>query len=118
MMPEVDGIALIRAAMEFDPDLVCLLITGHGTIETAVEAMHSGALDYILKPFKVSALLPVVTRAMAVRRLRQEKTALERSVSERTRELQVANRDLEAFAHSFAHDLRAPWPRSPDSARC
>jgi signal transduction histidine kinase len=108
MMPGMDGIALIRAAMGVDPDLVCLLITGHGTIDTAVEAMKSGALDYILKPFKASALLPAVARGMAVRRLRQEKTALERSLFDRTRELQAANQELEAFAHSVAHDLRAP----------
>jgi hypothetical protein len=108
MMPGTDGIALIRAAMGVDPDLVCLLITGHGTITTAVDAMQSGALDYILKPFKASALLPAVARGIAVRRLREEKTALERSLFDRTRELQAANQELEAFAHSVAHDLRAP----------
>jgi signal transduction histidine kinase len=108
MMPGMDGIALIRAAMGVDPNLVCLLITGHGTIGTAVDAMQSGALDYILKPFKASALLPAVARGMAVRRLRQEKTVLERGLSDRTKELQAANQELEALAYSVAHDLRAP----------
>ena len=70
MMPEMNGIALLRAALEIDPNLVGIVMTGHGTIDTAVEAMKVGALDYILKPFKLSAILPVLARALAVRRLR------------------------------------------------
>src|SRR5947209_14552719 len=63
MMPEMDGITLIRAALEIDPQLVGIVMTGHGTIDTAVQAMQVGALDYILKPFKLSAILPVLGRA-------------------------------------------------------
>src|SRR3954468_4055591 len=51
MMPEMDGIALLRHAFEIDPNLVGVVMTGHGTIGTAVEALKAGALDYILKPF-------------------------------------------------------------------
>src|SRR5690349_379898 len=46
-MPEMDGIALLRAAQEIDRSLVGIVMTGHGTIDTAVEAMKAGALDYI-----------------------------------------------------------------------
>src|SRR5690349_1101394 len=52
MMPEMDGTTLLRAALEIDADLVGIIMTGQGTIGTAVEAMKCGALDYILKPFK------------------------------------------------------------------
>ena len=62
MMPEMNGIALLRAALEINPNLVGIVMTGHGTIDTAVEAMKVGALDYILKPFKLSAILPVLAR--------------------------------------------------------
>ena len=82
MMPEMDGIALLRAALRDRPDLVGIVMTGQGTIDTAVEAMKAGALDYILKPFKLSVILPVLARALDVRRLRLENAALERRVRE------------------------------------
>jgi signal transduction histidine kinase len=115
MMPEMDGITLLRAAQEIDRDLVGLVMTGHGTIDTAVEAMKSGALDYILKPFNLSTIVPVLVRALAVRGLRLANAELLQRVDERTtelkaanRELESANRDLEAFTTSVSHDLRQP----------
>ena len=81
MMPGMDGVALLAAALKIDPQLVGILMTGMGTIETAVQAMKAGALDYILKPFKVSALLPVVARAVSVRRLRLENLELRNTVA-------------------------------------
>ncbi len=72
MMPGIDGIQLLRQALEIDPDLVGIIMTGQGTIQTAVEAMKSGAFDYILKPFRLQQVLPVLDRALQVRRLRVE----------------------------------------------
>ncbi|MEW5958326.1 MAG: PAS domain S-box protein, partial [Chloroflexota bacterium] len=81
MMPGLDGIALLRAALEIDPHLVGLIMTGHGTVQTAVEAMKVGAFDYILKPFKLNALLPILARAMQMRRLRLENMQLRETVA-------------------------------------
>src|SRR5258706_5322224 len=80
MMPEMDGIALLRSALETDPNLIGIIMTGEGTISSAVEAMKAGALDYILKPFKLSSILPVLSRALAVRRLRMENIQLRETV--------------------------------------
>jgi two-component system sensor histidine kinase/response regulator len=108
MMPGMDGIALLEAAKQLDQDLVGIIMTGEGTITSAVAAMKTGALDYILKPFKLSVILPVLARALAVRDLRIANVKLERSIRDRTAELEAANKELEAFAHSVSHDLRSP----------
>jgi signal transduction histidine kinase len=113
MMPDMNGVALLREALVIDADLVGIVVTGHGTIDTAVEAMQGGALDYILKPFNLRVITPVLRRALAMRRLRLENTALVRQVANHTaqleetnRQLQIANKDLDAYSWSVSHDLR------------
>jgi hypothetical protein len=108
MMPEMDGITLINAARRIDPSLGAIMMTGHGTIDTAVRAMQGGALDYILKPFKLNAILPVISRALDVQRLRRENAELQQREQRRSEELAAAYQDLESFSYSVSHDLRAP----------
>lgn len=81
MMPEMDGITLLRAALEIDPHLVGIIMTGQGTVQTAVDAMKIGAFDYVLKPFKLQALLPVLGRGLEVRQLRRENVQLRETVA-------------------------------------
>jgi len=81
MMPEMDGIALLKAALEIDPHLVGIIITGQGTIQTAVDAMQMGAFDYVLKPFRMQTMMPVLTRAMNVRHLKLENVQLRETVA-------------------------------------
>ena len=76
MMPGMDGIQLLREALGIDPQLVGIIMTGQGTVQTAVEAMKVGAFDYVLKPFKLQAMLPILARAMQVRGLRLENVRL------------------------------------------
>lgn len=90
----MNGIELVRSAQGVDPDLVAVVMTGHGAIETAVQAMQCGAFEYILKPFNLAAVRSVLSRAEAVRRLRLQNSALAQRVKERTRE--IANRELRA----------------------
>jgi PAS domain S-box-containing protein len=81
MMPDMDGVDLLAAALKIDPHLVGIVMTGQGTIQTAVQAMQAGALDYILKPFRLSEIVPVLARAVNVRRLRLENLELRNTVA-------------------------------------
>lgn len=80
MMPGMDGVQLLRKALELDPNLVGIIMTGQGTIPSAVEAMKVGAFDYVLKPFDLQTVLPILARALEVRRLRTENVRLRQYV--------------------------------------
>lgn len=113
MMPAMSGLALLGEAHAIDADLVSLVMTGHGTIDTAVEALKGGALDYMLKPFNLSVAMPVLTRALGVKKLRRENAELIRELARRAAELersnaelQAANKELDAYSSSVSHDIR------------
>jgi signal transduction histidine kinase len=108
MMPEMDGIDMLRAARQVDSSLVGIIMTGAGSVANAVDAMKAGALDFILKPFNLNAILPVLRRALEVRRLRVANDELQRHLRSRTVELEAANKELAAYSQSISHDLRAP----------
>ncbi len=76
MMPGIEGIQLLKNALEIDPNLIGIIMTGQGSIQTAVDAMKLGAFDYILKPFKLQGMLPILARAMQVRQLKLENVRL------------------------------------------
>ena len=63
-MRPIDGMALLKLAREQQPSMSVLMITGYGSVETAVEALKVGAFDYITKPFRVDELLITIQRAL------------------------------------------------------
>jgi PAS domain S-box-containing protein len=79
-MPEMSGVEFLRTAFAIDPTMAGVVMTGHGSLDTAVQAMQAGAHDYILKPFRLSAILPVLARCLAVRRIRMENVELHQAV--------------------------------------
>ena len=81
MMPEMDGIQVVQEALACDPDLVSIIMTGQGTIQTAVDAMKAGTFDYVLKPFKLRTVLPLIGRAVEVRRMKKENVQLRADVA-------------------------------------
>ena len=84
MMPGMNGIELLRKALEIDSQLVGIIMTGQATVQNAIEAMKAGAFDFLLKPFKLDQVLPVLGRAMEVRRLRMENVRLNQYVARLT----------------------------------
>ncbi|HEY2348927.1 MAG TPA: sigma-54 dependent transcriptional regulator [Puia sp.] len=80
-MPKMDGIEFLEKAKESNPDLPIIMISGHGTIETAVEAVKKGAYDYISKPPDLNRLLITIRNAMDKTSLVAETKVLKRKVS-------------------------------------
>jgi two-component system nitrogen regulation response regulator NtrX len=72
----IDGLDLLAMLKEIDADLPVVVISGHGTIETAVAAIRKGAYDFVEKPFTADRLLLVVQRALETTKLKREVSAL------------------------------------------
>jgi DNA-binding NtrC family response regulator len=82
-MPGMDGLATLRALLEQNPELDCIMMTAYGTIRSAVEAMRIGAFDYLTKPFDNDEMLLIINRAIELRRLSSEVEELRAELSSR-----------------------------------
>lgn len=80
-MPRMGGIALLDAVGRTAPDALTVIMTGFGTVETAIEAMKRGAYDYVLKPFKLEEVMHVIRRGIEKRRMAAENMRLREAVS-------------------------------------
>ncbi|TXH90272.1 MAG: sigma-54-dependent Fis family transcriptional regulator [Rhodoferax sp.] len=80
-LPGADGLRVIQEVSAIDPDLPVIMITGHGDVNLAVQAMRNGAYDFIPKPFSSEHLVEVVQRALEKRRLTLEVAQLRRVLS-------------------------------------
>ena len=90
-LPGMDGLELMRRALEIDPELPVILVTGHGDVELAVKSMRDGAYDFLEKPYPPARLVDTVRRALDKRRL---------TLENRTLRLQVgASEEIEARLH-------------------
>jgi FixJ family two-component response regulator len=81
MMPEMDGIEFLKKSRTICPQIISIIMTGYATVPSAIETMKLGAFDYVLKPFKMDILLPVITRAMEMQRLKNENLQLRESMA-------------------------------------
>src|ERR1700690_882123 len=69
-MPKVDGMTLLKTALEEDAEMPVVIVTAHGSIDTAVEALKSGAFDFVTKPFDKDEVRQIVGKALKTRELR------------------------------------------------
>jgi len=100
-MPEIDGIELLGRAREAQPDLKVILITAHGTVSQAVEAVKLGAFDYITKPFEDEELFTVIDKVAAFKRLEEENQLLRGRLKE-----SEASRQLLGVSRPFKEMIR------------
>ena len=75
-MPRMDGLELLRHTREIDADIPIIIVTGHGDIAMAVQAIRDGAYDFIERPYEADRLREMVTRALHARALVLENRAL------------------------------------------
>ncbi|MDO5528187.1 MAG: sigma-54 dependent transcriptional regulator, partial [Paracoccus sp. (in: a-proteobacteria)] len=81
-MPGMDGIAFLKRLMNLDSGLPVVMITGHGDVPMAVEAMRLGAMDFMEKPFKPDRMAALAKKAVQTRRMTLDNRALRRDLSE------------------------------------
>ncbi|MDY7078035.1 MAG: response regulator, partial [Chloroflexota bacterium] len=110
-MPVHNGLEVIRLLASQGPLPPTIVVTGAGSEQIAVEAMKLGASDYIVKDVDggyLDLLPAVIERVLQQQRLLEEKLRAEEALRQYTAELEARNEELDAFAHTVAHDLKGP----------
>jgi len=77
MMPDVDGLEVMKRLSAIDSEIPVIMMTAYGTVETAVESMKLGAIDYLLKPFTLDEISIKVKRTLESFKIRRENRRLE-----------------------------------------
>ena len=120
-MPNMGGLELLEQIQANHENVLAVIMTGFGTVETAIEAMKKGAYDYILKPFKVEEVVHIVHRGIEKQRLTSENIRLKEIISlhELSEELQatlsmndVLVSTLSAAIHNLSCDFAAIYLRN------
>ena len=99
VMTDIDGLGILSRAKEEQPDAEVILMTGHGTVPSAVEAMRKGAFNYLLKPLDIGQLRASAEKAAESSRLRRDECRIEAQ----------AGREIR---------IRGGYRRQPANARC
>jgi len=82
VMPDVDGMEVLNHVVSISPKAICIILTGHGTIKSSVEAIKKGAFDYITKPITGDELLVVIEKALKFRNLEEENIRLKKELQQ------------------------------------
>jgi len=114
-LPDISGLKILEIARELNPETAVIMITGHASIETAVEAINEGAYAYILKPVAMSELETIINNALREQRLLIENRELVERLRQSNKRLEEVNMALEQvsqaksdFMAKMSHELRTP----------
>jgi two-component system sensor histidine kinase/response regulator len=107
MLPDGSGLDLIDPILEHDPNAICIIITGFGSIQMAVEAVRRGAYDFLSKPFTSDELLMAVGQGLERRQLKAIEAQSEELVRAKA-ELERLDEVKSQLMLKVAHELRAP----------
>ncbi len=114
-LPDISGLEILEVTKELYPEAAVIMITGHASIETAVDAINAGAYAYILKPVAMNELETIINNALREQRLLIENRELVESLQQSNKRLEEANRALEQvsqaksdFMGKMSHELRTP----------
>lgn len=104
-MPGMDGMQVVAAARARQPDIAIIVLTGHGSLDTAIDALHQGVFDYVLKTAEPGYVLERVSAALAARtQARRQQTLLE-VITSAVGELRVSTNESSAEASAQSHVL-------------
>ncbi len=92
-MEKVDGMGILKKALETDPDLPVILLTGHGSYDSVVKAMKMGAYHYLSKPYQLDDIREIVKNALELVRLKRENKRLKSRISEAPPGVQLLTQD-------------------------
>jgi signal transduction histidine kinase len=101
LMPEVDGFQVMDYIAHNSPDTLVIIMTGHATVDSAIEALKKGAYHYIRKPFEMGELINSINNALDKRKLEASKKMAEEALKESSEKIKL-------FAYSISHDLKSP----------
>jgi len=106
VMPEVTGLDVLRAVHEMDRGAIVILMTGHGTVQNAIDSLRLGAFDYLTKPVEMKEVLVTIERGLERRAVERENRKLRFLVSKRLSE------EAEENGEGGLADARREWERS------
>ncbi|MHC1745244.1 MAG: response regulator [Syntrophobacteraceae bacterium] len=109
-MPRMDGLTLLTRARQLLPHILSIIITGYGSLESAVEAIRQGAYDYVQKPFTMERIGVVTRNAIEMIRVSREKALLLNELEGAYRKLQILERrgaNDDASAHEITKEERS-----------
>ena len=114
-LPDISGMDILRALKDRRPDAAFILMSGHATLETAVDAVNQGAFSYLVKPLDIDSLISTIRNAINQQRLVSENKELLKMLQRSNEELEKKNRDLEEaglakmrILSAASHELKTP----------